>query len=105
MLKESLQLDKIEKLLSYINGHLDDRSDDMITDSELYHMFVTLLLRQGKDYDRDVAVAYAKTISADYKEPMPGARKRLCKVLVIMVETYYSASLRRGAEMMMAELE
>lgn len=105
MLKESLQLDMIEKLLSYINGHLDDTSDDTITDSELYHLFVNLLLRLEKHYDRGAAETVALDITESYSEPVPGARRRLCKVLVIMTQTYYSAKLRRESEMLMAELD
>lgn len=105
MLKESLQLDVIEKLLSYINGHLDDTSDDTITDSELYHLFVNLLLRLGASYDREAAEQIAEDVTSSYKEPVAGARRRLCKVLVIMTQTYYSAKLRREAELLMAELD
>lgn len=105
MLKESLQLDMIEKLLSYINGHLDDTADDTITDSELYHLFVNLLLGLGAHYDGEKAERIASEVTEGYSEPIPGARRRLCKVLVIMTQTYYSAKLRRESELLMAELD
>lgn len=105
MLRQSLQLDSIEKLLSYINGNLDDSSDDIITDSELYHLFVSLLIRHEGVYDLDRTMKLAEEVTATYNEAIPGARRRLCKVLVIMTRSYYSADLMRQAEMMMCELD
>ena len=43
MLCESLQLDRICELLSYINGNLHDESDDVIGDSELYHRYTDMI--------------------------------------------------------------
>ena len=105
MLKQSLQLDSIEKLLSYINGNLDDNSDDTITDSELYHLFVSLLIRHEGLYNLDKTIELAEELTSSYNEPIPGARRRLCKVLVIMTRSYYSAELMRHAELMMCELD
>lgn len=105
MLKQSLQLDTIEKLLSYINGHLDDHADDMITDSELYHLFVSLLIKHEGFSDFNKTKELAQQLTDTYKEPLPGAKKRLCKVLEIMTQSYYSAELKRHAEILMCELD
>ena len=42
MLKNVLPMERIVGLMSYINGDLDDESDDMIDDAALYFMFVRL---------------------------------------------------------------
>ncbi len=105
MLKQSLQLDTIEKLLSYINGQLDNRADDTITDSELYHKFVSLLLLLGGYGDLQAIQNAAKHVCEDYVEPTPGTRARLCKVLVIMTKSYFSSELRKQAELLMCELD
>ena len=105
MLKQSLSLDSIESLLSYINGHLDDNRDDMITDSELYHLFVCILIRLDGGVDiKDVEKA-AEAVTENYNEPCPGAKRRLCKVLGVMAYSYYSSELRKKAELMMRELD
>ncbi len=39
-LKSTLSIEQICKLLSYINGALDDEGDDTIDDTELYGAFV-----------------------------------------------------------------
>ena len=105
MLKQSLQLDTIEKLLSYINGQLDNRADDMITDSALYHLFVALLLRLNGVSDVQMTRNTAELITVDYIEPTPGARTRLCKVLVIMAQSYFSSEIKKKAELLMCELD
>ena len=40
--KSVLPMERICGLLSYVNGRLDDASDDIIRDSDLYFMFVRL---------------------------------------------------------------
>ena len=105
MLKQSLPLDSIEKLLSYINGHLDDSSDDVITDSELYHLFVGILIRLDRGVDISEVRAIAEQVTENYVEPCKGAKRRLCKVLGVMAYSYYSSELRKKAELLMSELD
>ena len=45
LLKGALPIEKICSLLSYINGELDDDSDDLIDDAKLYFLFVKLAAR------------------------------------------------------------
>ena len=40
MLRQTMQIEHITALLSYINGSLSDESDDLIPDDELYHRYV-----------------------------------------------------------------
>ncbi len=105
MLKQSMPLDTIEKLLSYINGHLDDTRDDMITDSELYHLFVSILLKLEEQSSTDTARDVVSSVTEAYIEPVAGARKRLERVLLIMIQSYFSAEYRKKAEMLLAEID
>ena len=52
MLKGALPLEQTCSLLSYINGALDDESDDLIDDTRLYFMFVRLAARARDMEDR-----------------------------------------------------
>ncbi len=104
MLKKVLPMEQITGLLSYINGALDDRSDDVINDSHLYFMFVKLasgFATMQNPKGRDAAIA--ETL-ADYAEPVPGAKERVKKVLKIMLTAWAAAQLRDAAEKMVAEL-
>ena len=44
MLKSALPMEEICGLLQYINGTLDDESDDLIDDSQLYFLFLRLVI-------------------------------------------------------------
>ena len=43
MLRESLQIDRICGLIHIIGGVLEDTTDDLISDDELYHIYVDML--------------------------------------------------------------
>lgn len=104
MLKRSLPMERICGLLSYVNGHLDDTSDDMIDDSRLYFMFVRLAADEQRlrtPEDRDAAIAEAL---ADYAEPVPGAAERVAKVLRIMLTAWAAALLHEAAQKMVEAL-
>ena len=104
MLKNVLPMERIVGLLSYINGDLDDESDDIIDDAVLYFMFVRLAAQaaaMNTPRGRDESIA--KEL-ADYREPVPGAKERVAKVLTIMLTAWASAQLRLAAEQMLQEL-
>ena len=104
MLKGVLPMERICGLMVYINGHLDDASDDIIDDSMLYFMFIRLVThhRMMKDpAGRDACIA--REMEA-YTEPVPGARERVEKVLRVMLTAWSAAQLRSITEGMMEEL-
>lgn len=102
MLKSVLPMERICGMLGYINGHLNDESDDMIDDSQLYFMFVRLAA-QANDPTQDTETLFDGVL-ADYREPVPGAKERVRKVLGIMLTAYGAARLRQEAEKMLDEL-
>ena len=105
MLRESLQLDKICSMLSYINGALDDESDNLIGDSELYHIYVDLVASSGGFIaDREHIEKAVKKAAEAYEEPIPGARQRLIKILEVMAFAHYASISRRSAEEIMSSL-
>ena len=105
MLKSALPLEDICGLLHYINGALDDSSDDLIDDATLYFLFLKLAVqhRQMKNQDgRDILLSKALE---GYKEPVPGAAQRVEKVLRIMLTAWAASMLRQNAEKMIEELK
>ena len=104
ILKGNMPLEQIIKLMAYLNGDLADESDDLVDDTKLYFMFVSLAARArhlGGDQSWDEAL---EQITADYVEPVPGAREKLIRVLRIMLTVWVSNSLRITAEKMIADL-
>ncbi len=105
MLKSALPMEEICGLLQYINGHLDDESDDLIDDSQLYFLFIRLALLQKEVMTKADRDKFLEQTLADYEEPSPGARERVRKVLRIMITAWFSAQLRRSAEKLINQLK
>lgn len=104
ILKGNMPLEQIIKLMAYSNGDLADESDDLVDDTMLYFMFVSLAARArhlGGNQTWDEAL---EQITANYIEPVAGAREKLCKVLKIMLTTWIANLVKAAADQMMAEL-
>lgn len=104
MLRPALQMEDICRLLERINGNLDDASDDLVDDAYLYFRFVQLAARAryiGGNQSWDDAL---EEVTADYAEPVPGARKWLIAVLRAMLTAWVAAQLKLQAEKMVAQL-
>ena len=104
MLKKVLPMEQIVGLLGYINGNLDDTSDDLIDDAKLYFLFVRLASGFGTMQNpagRDKAIELALE---SYKEPVPGAKERVTNVLRIMITAWAAAQLRDAVDDMVAKI-
>lgn len=104
LLKATLPIEQVTNLLSYLNGDLADESDDLVDDTKLYFYFVRLAARAryiGGDQTWDDALA---EVTADYAEPVPGARQKLERVLKIMLTAWVSGRIKAEAENMIAQL-
>ena len=104
MLRPALALEQICGLLQYVNGDLDDESDDLIDDSQLYFLFLRLAAYHRQMHNSQGREEYLSSILADYAEPIPGARERVEKVLRIMLTAWAASRLRLAAEKMVTEL-
>ena len=106
MLRSCMQLEHIAFLVQYINGDLEDTSDDIITDSRLYDYICRILehiISTGDCSLEEISDCVAN-ITDDYVEPFAGARERLYHALEIIVVTYYSALLKRRATQLLENL-
>ena len=104
MLKGVMSLEKICGLLSFINGELDDESDDLIDDTLLYFMLLRLASQArhiGGTRSWDDVIP---EILESYSEPVPGAKERIDKVLRIMLTAWIAACTMHQAEQMLSEL-
>lgn len=104
ILKGNMPLEQIVHLMSYLNGSLVDESDDLVDDTMLFFFFVKLASRAryiggSKAWD-DALIE----ITEDYREPVPGARVKLIRVLKIMLTVWCANMLKQQAEEMIAQL-
>lgn len=105
MLKSALPLEDICGLLEYINGDLDDDSDDLIDDSQLYFLFIRLASYHRQMNNPAGRDDYLEKILQEYEEPVPGAKERVKKVLRIMLTAWAASQLRQTAQKMVADLK
>lgn len=105
MLKGVLPLERICCLLRYVNGRLDDESDDLISDADLYFLFLRLaVLARDMDGTEEWNRAIETTLT-DYQEPTPGGRERVEQVLRIMLTAWVASRLAQQADSMLTTLE
>lgn len=105
MLRSILPMERICGLPSYVNGNLDDASDDIILDSRLYFIFVRLAVRARELDDREACLRIIQEELTDYAEPVPGAKERVVKALEIMLTAWLAAKMRAAAETMLQQLD
>ena len=105
MLKGVMPLDRICSMLRYVNGRLDDESDDLIDDAALYFLFLRLAARAREFDTPDHWNRAIDTILAEYEEPAPGARNRVARVLRVMLTAWIAARMAQEAENMLSALE
>ena len=107
MLRSCMQLDKIAFLISYINGRVYDRSDDIIRDSLLYDYICRILdelMNADGETDEQTLKECIERVTSDYEEKISGARRRLNTALEIIVIAYYASIIKSGSDAMVDRL-
>lgn len=107
MLRSCMQLDHIDFLIHYINGRVDDASDDIISDSMLYDYICRILsnMMDSEQVSLSNVRGLVESVTTDYEEPVSGARERLVRALEVIVVTYTAALLKRHADELFVELQ
>ena len=105
LLRLCMPLEQICTLMAYLNGSLSDESDDLVDDTLLYFLFVRLAARARHIGGSDAWEDALEQITRDYREPVPGAREKLIRVLRIMLTAWVSGRMRLEAEKMVRQLK
>lgn len=106
MMRDTMQLGRIAQVLAYINGKVDDTSDDIIPESVLYGYVcrVVDILADGDSAGLNELDAAVETVLVDYEERYAGAKKRLARGISIIVTAYYATLVKHHAEDMIDRL-
>lgn len=112
MLREALPIEKVVKLLSYVNGNLLDRSDDIMDDSDIYDCLCRVITEDVNDDGKKAKMGgndlnYDNKIDRqleNFKEPYSGAKERLKLALKAMVFAYEAAKFKRFANQLIDEI-
>ena len=106
MLRSCIQLDRIALLLQYINGNVDDLSDDIVRDSVLYDYICRVLdrLMQRDACSMSTIKDVIADVISDYEEVRAGARGRLANAMEIIIVAYYANLIKHRSDEMLAAL-
>ncbi len=106
MLRETLPLESISNLVHAIGGDVDDESDDLIKDDELYHRYVDMICYKDIDIFNNIKVfEIAKKAADGFEEKIPGAKDRLIRILQIMLFAHVSSELRDSSKELLSTLQ
>lgn len=100
-LRESMQIDRVGALLTYINGDADDESDDVISETALYDLFCEIVgeLRQEKCTCFSAGERVSELI---VRRIGPDAEQKLIDAVRIMALTYMANCWKQEAERLYA---
>jgi len=106
MLKSAIPMEQICRLLSYVNGQLDDESDDIIDDSHLYQYFLLLAARAkaGELHSAENRETLLAELMTRYTAPSPQAAERVAAVLRIMLIAWTASCLQQEANALLSQL-
>ncbi|MBQ8509078.1 MAG: DUF1836 domain-containing protein [Clostridia bacterium] len=108
MMRDSMQLERIAQLLTYVNGVAGDTSDDIIPESELYDYLCRVIdvmvsengVSDGDSVKEESVKALIHRTLESYEERAAGARSRLEKACGIIIFAYYATLVRHKANSM-----
>lgn len=74
LLRPAMRLDQIASLLRYVNGSVDDRTDDILPDDQLYNWLctATLRLREESALNHEFVTTLIEALLEGYEGPVPG---------------------------------
>lgn len=100
IMRGAMQLDEIAEIMTYINGSVEDRSDDIIPDRELFCHLCRVINSASERHVADEIGDLKRLISeelAQYKGPTADATQKLQKALLVMVLAYKSSQTKELA--------
>lgn len=105
-IRGSIHIEKIIRLMEYINGDVEDTSDDLVPDSTLFNLFFKTVWQCEKenisDCDKRLEIINNEVEKIDYLQG--DGKKRLSSSLLIMNLAYQSAVLRQKAERLITDI-
>lgn len=113
MLRKSMQLENIVKLMECVNGNVEDQSDDIIKDADLY-IYIYNIIKKIEPLESFTINRLDEIIAeeiddydgpgADYTGNVSDTAGRLHDALRIIILTYISSELRKNAESELADM-
>ena len=102
LLRPAMKLERIVSLLQYVNGSVDDRTDDIIPEDRLYSLLCSIIHRLEKEQrlDRESIITLIGAQLEGYEGPVPDAKSRLEDALLLMPLNIAAAMLMQQADIL-----
>ena len=99
LLRPAMQLDSIATLLQYINGSVDDCTDDIIPEPKLYNLLCSayVQLQEGQCISHESIITLIGAQLEGYEGPVSDAKERLSDTLTLMLMNIAAAMLMQSA--------
>lgn len=110
MLRGSMKIENIARLMTYINGDVEDTSDDIIADITLYNILCRIIFTAEDEgaFDTESVQSLIKREIEEHNDEITDKRK-LKKAMYVMVMAYRSACLKsemeKGMNDILSEME
>ena len=107
MMRDTMQLSRVDFVLRYINGDIDNCEDDIIEESLLYD-YICRVMMTISDENSTGFNAIAEVVDSvleGYTEKYSGAKRRLSTGLTIIVTSYYASLVKAVADGILDELD
>lgn len=104
MLKTALPMESICRILSYVNGQLDDESDDIIDDSVMYLIFLRLAAANRDTWPPRGLQETWTLCCLVTRSPAPGPGTGWQTPWEVMLTAWFSSQLQKQAAEQMQQL-
>lgn len=100
MLRGAMKLDDIASLMKFINGDVEDTSDDIIDDILLYNILCRIIFTAEDEgaFDAESVRSLIERELMDYSKEIRSVDNRLNKAMFVMIMAYRSAFLKAEME-------
>ena len=105
-LRDCIMLEKIARLMEYINGATEDWADDIIRESELFNYLCDSLkqIEDSKDYSLEKVREVVSAVTCRYRGPGQDSQRKVRTALEIMVLACVCGHIMKTADSLLEEV-
>lgn len=105
MLREAIQIDRICSLVETISDVIDDTSDNLKGDDDLYHFYVDMISEGNINLNDEKSINEAAARATEaVTEKEANAKRQLFRILKIMLFAHTASQLKASANEIFASL-
>ena len=106
MLRETMRIESVCELIRVISGDPKDKSDDLISDDELYHKYVDMISEANiNPSDEKSVLQLSEDAALGFADNFPTKKAQLTKILQAMLYAHLSAQMKKRADEIISSLK